>query len=155
MPSSDNGGGNTSSSHALLDGSCLANSSRKAITSAKGPSFFCNGISVAPWLQHDVISILVSSAPVSIIKASTSGDICMKKCNLLGHHLLPSVASSMHCKAHAQASSQATWSFTSTALSKNWPMFSMDREGGQKSVVPTANVHCQAASNHLANFLVP
>ena len=31
----------------------------------------------------------------------------------------------------------------------------MDGEGRQKSAVPTVNVHYQAASNHLANSLVP
>ena len=98
-PSSDSRGGNTSSFHALLDGSCLAYSSRKVMTSVKGLSFFCNGIGVAPWLQHDAMSISVSSAPISIIKTSTSCDTCMRKRNLLGHHLLPSMTSPMCCRA--------------------------------------------------------
>ena len=73
---------------------------QKVMTFAKGPSFFCNGIGVAPWLQHNVTSISVSSAPVSIIKASTSGDTCMKKRNPLGCHLPPSAAFPMCCRAH-------------------------------------------------------
>ena len=99
------------------------------------------------------MSTSISSASVSSMKASTSGEIHGVKHTPLGCHILPSVASPTCCRVQAEAKSQGVWSPSFGHLSRNCPMFSTVVVGGHRGIVDTLAICLHMTMRHLVSSL--
>ena len=147
----DEGGGQTSSSHALYMGWQVAFLSKYKMTCASGPSSLWCGMCMCGLYQQLAAIVGGISTFNMLVKASTNNETLRVKFLPIGIQHLPSAASVAHWRAWAYASSQS-WTYHPhplTSLLRNCPMFKMVGAGRQiKGLKVLAIQHHAASSLH-------